>query len=780
MSFRIGLLFSLTGTTSTTEQGQFRTAQYALEEYNCKKGPHNLNITFELRNIQSDPQICYQQALALAKEGIKIFIGCYTSACRKAILPVLEQYECLLVYPTLYEGQEIHPNVIYIGEVPNQQIVSILQYILPSIGKKIYLIGNDYIYPRYTNQQIRQLLLELNGTVVDEKYVPLGHKLFTTFLQEIERLKPDAIISTLVGESILHFYQQYYELNLNPKQIPIFSPITTELEIKKMGPKYAAGHYSGVSYFQSIENLDNHVFVKGMKDKFGEDTVVSSVMCSTYIGVNMIFEALSVSGTAEVEKILKFLYGRTFPSPCGPVQMNRNHHLSRKVWIGQANLQGQFDILWSSDQPIVAKPLLNETIYQNKVEFEEDQWRAIMDLWGKISPEAILVIDEDNKVIYVSREAFSHVRAKVGELISDHELNELSYYHESEVHPLGTSRFIRLLQKRKDSADTPLLQEFQFDRIRTRNPLFKKELSIAKIASESDANVLILGDTGTGKEVMARAIHQQSSRKEGPFIAVNAGAIPRELIASELFGYIEGAFTGSRKGGGIGKFEAAHRGTLFLDEIGEMPLELQVTLLRVLEDRKVVRIGDHKERHIDVRIIAATNRHLVEEIAFKGSFRSDLFYRLNVFMINIPALQQRSEDIEILALQFLREFHKYYKKGPLSLSPEVLKVLKTHSWPGNIRELRNIMERSFLLAKEEKAVELSHLPDVLRKHISTPIRSIVNLKDIEKETIQKALQEASSISEAARKLGITRATLYRKMNHWNIKICSKVDRNLSF
>ncbi len=767
---QIGLLFSLTGTTSTTERGQYQAALYALEEYEMNKKPNDPTIQYNIRDIRSDPIESYQHALALAKAGIKIFVGCYTSACRKAVLPVLEQFGCLLVYPTLYEGQEIHPHVLYMGEVPNQQIVSMLQFIMTNIGKKVYLIGNDYIYPRYTNQQIRQLLTDSQGTIVDEQYVPLGHNHFIPHIKSIEKHEPDVVISTLVGESVLYFYRQYYEQGLNPQKIPIFSPITTEVEIKAMGSKYAAGHFSCVSYFQSIDNPVNTSFVNGMKTKYGEDSVVSSVMCSTYTGVSLIFAALSHLGTIDSKRILKFLYGRSFSSPSGPIQVDRNHHLTRNVWIGQANLEGQFDIMWSSDQPIRAKPLLNNAI--DPEEGEEDQWKAVVELWGQLTPEAIVVVDEANQVLYASPEAFSLVRAKTGEHLSEDYLRELASSHDLQSHTLGTSRFIRLVRKEQRTASTAeeVMLEIIFDRIRTRNPSFKKELAIADIASQSDASVLILGETGSGKEVMARAIHNQSPRKNGPFIALNAGAIPRELIASELFGYVEGAFTGSRKGGGIGKFEAAHGGTLFLDEIGEMPLELQVSLLRVLEERKVVRIGDHKERPIDVRIIAATNRHLKEEIAFRGSFRSDLFYRLNVFTISIPALQQRLEDLEILALEFLRDFSQHYKQGPLSLSRSALEALTHHSWPGNIRQLRNVMERAFLLAKDEKIIDLAHLPAEFQgRQESITYRSSTNLKEVERESIEKALKEASTISEAARKLGITRSTLYRKMKLLELK-----------
>jgi transcriptional regulator with PAS, ATPase and Fis domain len=233
---------------------------------------------------------------------------------------------------------------------------------------------------------------------------------------------------------------------------------------------------------------------------------------------------------------------------------------------------------------------------------------------------------------------------------------------------------------------------------------------------------------------------------------------------------VEGAFTGARKGGSPGKFEIADGGTLFLDEIGDMPLELQVNLLRVLEERKVVRIGDHKERPINVRVIAATNRNLKEEIAYRGSFRSDLYYRLNVFTIHIPPLRDRKEDIETLSMQFLKNFQQhYYGKGACKLSNSALQLLQSYNWPGNIRELRNVIERAFLLAIDEPEILPIHLPEEIQNaNRAVSPSSIKNLKDVEKQMIEQALKESKSLTEAAKKLGITRSTLYRKIKQWEI------------
>src|SRR5690625_2593096 len=220
---------------------------------------------------------------------------------------------------------------------------------------------------------------------------------------------------------------------------------------------------------------------------------------------------------------------------------------------------------------------------------------------------------------------------------------------------------------------------------------------------------------------MARTIHEQSDRKYEPFVAVNTGAIPKDLIVSELFGYMEGTFTGARKGGAIGKFESAHQGTLFLDEIGDMPLELQVTLLRAIETKQIVRLGDTTERDVDIRIIAATNKDLEEEIAFNNSFRSDLYYRLNVLTIDIPPLRERPEDVEALTWKFMKEFQTIYGNGPNKIDEEVMQFFVEYPWPGNIRELRNIMERAFLLAQEKS-------PTILKNHLPRNIKGYYNRK----------------------------------------------------
>ncbi|HPJ95101.1 MAG TPA: sigma-54-dependent Fis family transcriptional regulator, partial [Deltaproteobacteria bacterium] len=236
-----------------------------------------------------------------------------------------------------------------------------------------------------------------------------------------------------------------------------------------------------------------------------------------------------------------------------------------------------------------------------------------------------------------------------------------------------------------------------FNDITGQNSDFQETIRLARIASQSTSNVLLLGESGTGKDVFAQAIHNNSERRNGPYVVINCAAIPRELIASELFGYDEGAFTGSKRGGNPGKFEIADGGTIFLDEIGEMPLELQTSLLRVIENKELMRIGGKRVRSINVRILAATNKDLVEDVS-KGNFREDLYYRLNVFTIRLHPLRERRDDIPYLVDRFVKDICATMAKKITAVDDNVLQILMSYSWPGNVRELQNVLERAINIA----------------------------------------------------------------------------------
>ncbi|WP_407313537.1 sigma-54 interaction domain-containing protein [Desulfosporosinus sp. SB140] len=293
----------------------------------------------------------------------------------------------------------------------------------------------------------------------------------------------------------------------------------------------------------------------------------------------------------------------------------------------------------------------------------------------------------------------------------------------------------------------------------------------------TDSTVLITGESGTGKELFARAIHQESLRKNAPFIALNCGSIPENLLESELFGYEEGAFTGARRTGKPGKFELANGGTIFLDEIGDMPLHLQVKLLRVLQDFTIERVGGTKPLVVDVRIIAATNRNLEEMIQTK-QFRSDLYYRLSVIPFHIPPLRERKEDLELLIHCFVEKYNLILEKNIQGYTNDALALMSEYTWPGNVRELENAIEYSANICPDF-VIDVNYLPDRILKYLPTKpsaqhqvqIRSIA---DLEKNALIEAITRFGPGSRgkenAARSLGMSRSTLYRKIKEMGLEI----------
>ncbi|AHM56891.1 putative sigma-54-dependent transcriptional regulator YgeV [Peptoclostridium acidaminophilum DSM 3953] len=297
----------------------------------------------------------------------------------------------------------------------------------------------------------------------------------------------------------------------------------------------------------------------------------------------------------------------------------------------------------------------------------------------------------------------------------------------------------------------------------------------AKVASRSASSVLITGESGTGKELFARAIHSASSRNSHPFIAINCAAIPEALLESELFGYEEGAFTGAKKGGKLGKFELADKGTLFLDEIGDMSLHLQAKLLRVLQEKKIDKIGSSSSTPVDVRILSATNRNL-EEMVEKREFREDLYYRLNVIPIRVPPLRERMEDIPELLMSIARECSQNLGKSVEGFSDSVMDIVMAYEWPGNVRELQNVIEYCINMTKTGVIVP-EDLPEKLktarpRRYEQSKYQGIMSLGELEKAEIQKALFAFKDYKQdkekAAQALGISRATLYRKIKEYGI------------
>lgn len=314
---------------------------------------------------------------------------------------------------------------------------------------------------------------------------------------------------------------------------------------------------------------------------------------------------------------------------------------------------------------------------------------------------------------------------------------------------------------------------YTFDKIIGKNKDFLKIIEYAKKISNSKSTILITGESGTGKEIFAQAIHNYSNRKEHSFVAVNCGAIPVNLIESELFGYDEGAFTGAKKGGNAGKFEMADGGTIFLDEIGEMSVEMQVRLLRVIEEGIITRVGGSKQIPINVRIIAATNKNLEQEVE-NENFRRDLFYRLNVIPMCLPPLRYRKDDIYLLVDYYMDRISKKLNKKKIEITDSEMDKLLQYDWPGNIRELQNFIELSINMEFINTEFINSPFIDTEDKKIENYIHSDdthndMNLEIIEKKHIEKMIKKfEGNITLASKAMGIGRNTLYRKMKKYDI------------
>lgn len=320
------------------------------------------------------------------------------------------------------------------------------------------------------------------------------------------------------------------------------------------------------------------------------------------------------------------------------------------------------------------------------------------------------------------------------------------------------------IQRKLEVTANKVGAKHNFNTIIGQSKSLKEAIDLAKKVSQTDTTVLLLGETGTGKEVFAQSIHHESKRNTKPFVALNCSGFSQELLESELFGYKAGAFTGAQKDK-KGLLEEANGGTLFLDEIGEMSLDLQAKLLRVLESQSFIKVGDTQTQQVNVRILAATNKDLKGD-AESGKFRPDLYYRLSVFTIILPPLRERKADIEVLTQYYVAEYAPKVGKTHLNLDDKILAAFKKHQWKGNIRELKNTIERLIILSEGDK-LSVSALPAEFFEY--TPLSNHFNLQELEKQHIQKVLYHTKgNKTESARLLGIGLTTLYRKIEEYQI------------
>lgn len=432
---------------------------------------------------------------------------------------------------------------------------------------------------------------------------------------------------------------------------------------------------------------------------------------------------------------------------------------------------------------------ISSRIYQeNEKLIAENNSELLLNIIDRI-PDAILITNENNKVEMINKaglKIFKNINPTSKVEVSNHtsvsDKKEFSLkYNDKSLEVIGDivefSNNIKNLKNLYIFQDSGKFRTYlqQINNNFSKNFIFSSpemRMIYSKVhkVAKTTTTVFITGESGTGKEIIANMIHSNSDRSEKPFIAVNCGAIPESLIESEFFGYVKGAFTGANPNGKIGFFEQADGGTIFLDEIGDMPLSLQVKLLRVLQEKKVSPIGSTKSKAIDIRVIAATNKD-PEELVKENKFRDDLYYRLNVFPIDIPPLRDRKKDIEDLANFFIGKYSQMFNIQGAELSSEVIDFFQSYSWPGNIRELKNICEYIVnVIDERERVILLKHLPQKLFKPLL--LRENKTLAELEKEAIENLIKKYGTSSKGKEKiakvLDIGIATLYRKFKLYDL------------
>ncbi|MEL7647615.1 MAG: sigma 54-interacting transcriptional regulator [Sedimentibacter sp.] len=459
---------------------------------------------------------------------------------------------------------------------------------------------------------------------------------------------------------------------------------------------------------------------------------------------------------------------------------------------------------------------------QNELKIQLERYKAVLNF----THDAIIAVDETGKVDVINPVAEQIVKISPGyaigknikKIIHNSSLFDVLSSREKQLNQLmdlngtlvstnripivvddkiqgvvATFQDVKVIQEnenriRRSLHEKGLVTRYNFDDIKGESVEIKKAISIAKSYAASDSTILIQGETGTGKELFAQSIHNSSSRKGGPFVAINCASLSSNLLESELFGYVEGAFTGAIKGGKIGLFELAHKGTIFLDEIGEIPIEIQAQLLRVLQEKEIRKVGSVVKTPVDVRVITATNRNLLEEIKSK-TFREDLFYRIGVLNLTVPPLRERDNDIFMLGRFFFDRYMGNEKTEYMSTFDNIMNRVRTYKWFGNIRELQNFVERICVLMKYHgnsydfeqlasnfinKDYDINGTGKNNTEEVGVKQTAIAKGNDLNKweaDKIANALKNNDlSIQKAAKELGISRTTLWRKMKQHNINV----------
>ncbi len=452
----------------------------------------------------------------------------------------------------------------------------------------------------------------------------------------------------------------------------------------------------------------------------------------------------------ELEVILESIYDEVYVTDANGTTLLVNSACKRLYGLDPEELIGK-NVNYLSNIGIFSPPLTPKVVQEKKTMSEIQVTRTGKEVIVTANP----VFDKEGNVI------------KVVSITRD--ITEINQLRKELVNTRN------LIRQYKDQLITEQAIVDNSHQIIYRSKTMRNVIELAEKIAAYDSNVLIIGDSGVGKGILAKYIHKNSNRKDGPFITVNCGAIPENLIESELFGYEKGAFTGANREGKIGLFETANKGTLFLDEISELPLSMQVKLLAAIQEKTITRVGGNKQINLDFRLIAAANRSL-EDLVKRDLFRKDLYYRLNVIPIFIPPLRERKEDIVHLIYHFLDHFAKLYNKK-LSMSSSALDLLIEYSWPGNVRELENLIER-LVVTVDDYEISEQHLPAYVKntKHEiedgSLP-NSLKELKDkmaaMEKEIIMQAYKELGSTYKVAKQLNLSQSSVARKIRNYRME-----------
>ena len=355
---KVGILFSVSGTTAISEKSMLNAALLAIDIVNNEGGINGKKLIAITEDYASDPAKASEKVKKLIlKDKVVATIGCYTSASRKAVLPVVEENDAVFIYPTYYEGEEMSKNFIYTGSTPNQQICDLIPWLIDNIGKKFYLIGSDYIYPVMTNKQAKALINLYGGEVVGEEYVPLGHSEFSSIIGKMKQASADIIFSDMVGDSVVAFYKQYNNFGMDSKKMPIVSTITDEMMVSAVGKENAVGHYSTLNYFESLDIPENKEFLKAYKEKYGKDSIVVCPAEAAYTSVLFLAEALKKASDYSTENLIDAFKGIELNAPQGKIKLDEeNHHTWLYSRIGKTKDDGTFEIVYESKEAIHPEP----------------------------------------------------------------------------------------------------------------------------------------------------------------------------------------------------------------------------------------------------------------------------------------------------------------------------------------------------------------------------------------------------------------------------------------